>query len=311
MASLAAIVIRALTLLLIIKVAGPQAVGHSFAHLHPMWIWVVAAAELLTYPAYLLAYHSVAQLGQYGPLSKLTMAWIVVAGFGPVALSGGFGVDKSALLAIEGDEASAQVRVGAMASMEWAVLAPVAWLVAVLLVVTGTSVSGSLLWPWIIGTPAAMAFALWAIEPGRMDRLSRVGGRRIAPLAHALEGIKAVRVMAEQPRRYAWAWGGTAMYWAAEICALYGALRTAGLNLGVEMSVLAYVTGYLASRRSLPLGGAGLTEALLVYSLYELHEPLGPAVIAVLTYRAFNFLVVVIPALLAYRQLIQPATSEH
>jgi uncharacterized membrane protein YbhN (UPF0104 family) len=80
-------------------------------------------------------------------------------------------------------------------------------------------------------------------------------------------------------------------------------IRAAGLSLGVETSILAYATGYLSSRRSLPLGGAGLAEALLIYSLYDLHEPVGPSIVAVLVYRAFNFMLVLIPALLAYHGL--------
>jgi uncharacterized membrane protein YbhN (UPF0104 family) len=227
------------------------------------------------------------------------MARIVLAGFGPVALSGGFRVDKAVLRAIEGDEA----RAGAMATMEWAVLAPVTWFVSLVLLVTRAAVSGSVLWPWIIGTPAAIGCAIWATAPSRVERIAAPFGKRIAFLADLLDGIEAVKVMAREPRRYAGAWGGTALYWIAEITALYGALRTAGLDLGIEMSALAYATGYLASRRSLPLGGAGLTELLLVYALYELHQPLGPAVVAVLIYRVFNFLLVVIPALIAHFQL--------
>lgn len=190
-----------------------------------------------------------------------------------------------------------------MATIEWAVLAPATCVVAIVLLATQSNVSGSLVWPWAIGLPALVGCALWATAPGRIEKLSQPWGRRIDLLARVLAGLGSVRTMARQPRRYAGAWGGTALYWTAEIFALYAALRAAGLNLGIGRSILAYATGYLASRRSLPLGGAGLTEALLVYSLYELHQPLGPAIDAVMIYRVFNFLVVVIPALIAYHGL--------
>jgi uncharacterized membrane protein YbhN (UPF0104 family) len=307
--SLIAIAIRALTLLVIVDLAGARAIGRPIEHLHPLWIGVAATAELLTYPAYMLVYRSVARLGRPTRLSMSTVARIVVAGFGPLALSGGFGIDRDALHALEQDETGAQMRVGAMATIEWAVLAPATCVVAIALLAAGSNVAGSLLWPWAVGLPALVGCALWATAPQRIDKLSQPRGRRIDLLAHVLHGIDSVRTMARQPRRYAGAWGGTALYWTAEICALYGALRAAGLDLGVGRSILAYSTGYLASRRSLPLGGAGLAEALMVYSLYELHEPLGPAIDAVMIYRAFNFLVVVIPALIAYRGL-QPALAE-
>jgi len=301
--SVVAIAIRAVALLVIFELVGAPAVGRPLGHLQAGWIGVVATAQLLTYPAYVLAYRSVARLGRSTRLSMSTVVRIVVAGFGPLAVSGGFGVDKDALRALEEDTTGAQVRVGAMATIEWAVLAPATCVVAIVLLAAGSSVTGSLLWPWAVGLPALVAGALWATAPERIEKLSHPFGRRIDLLAHVLDGIDSVRTMARAPRRYAGAWGGTALYWTAEICALYGALRTVGLDLGIGRTILSYATGYLASRRSLPLGGAGLTEALLVYSLYELRQPLGPSVDAVMIYRAFNFLVVVIPALIAYRGL--------
>jgi uncharacterized membrane protein YbhN (UPF0104 family) len=301
--SLVAIAIRALALLVIIRLAGARAVGRPFAHLDVAWIGVVAAAQLLTYPAYVLAYRSVARLGRPTRPSLSTVTRIVVAGFGPLAVTGGFGVDKHALHALDEDQASAERRVGAMATIEWAVLAPATCAVAIALLATGTDLAESLLWPWAVGLPCLVASALWVTRPGRIEKLSQPFGRRIALLARVLDGVDSVRTMACQPRRYVGAWVGTTLYWAAEICALYGALRAVDLSLGVGTSILAYATGYLASRRSLPLGGAGLTEALLVYSLYELHQPLGSAIDAVMIYRVFNFLVVIIPALIAYRGL--------
>jgi uncharacterized membrane protein YbhN (UPF0104 family) len=53
-------------------------------------------------------------------------------------------------------------------------------------------------------------------------------------------------------------------------CAHRIALRTFGLDPGALVVVIAYVTGYAATRRSLSLGGAGVTELLMTYSLYWL-----------------------------------------
>lgn len=308
MVSLVAVTIRALTLLVMIELAGARAVGRPFEHLDGPWIGVVAAAELLTYPAYVLAYRSVAHLVGPTSLRISNLVHIVVAGFGAVAVSGGFGVDKHALHALDADETAAQVRVGAMVTLEWAVLAPATWVVAIVLLATGSDVAGSLLWPWAVGVPCLIACALWATAAERIEKLSQLRGRRLALVARVLNGIDAVTTMARDPRRYAGAWVGIALYWTAEMCALYGALQAIGLDLGVERSILAYATGYLASRRSLPLGGAGLAEILLVYSLHELRQPLGPSVDAIMLYRAFNFLLTLIPALIAYRRL-QPVLA--
>ncbi len=80
-------------------------------------------------------------------------------------------------------------------------------------------------------------------------------------------------------------------------------MRTFGLTPDFGTVVIAYATGYAATRRSLPLGGAGVTEGLMTYALYWCHEPLAPALAAVLVYRVFNFLLVAAPAVIAHRQL--------
>jgi uncharacterized membrane protein YbhN (UPF0104 family) len=67
--------------------------------------------------------------------------------------------------------------------------------------------------------------------------------------------------------------------------------------------IIAYGTGYAATRRSLPLGGAGVTEFLMTYALYWVREPLAPALAAVVAYRLFNFVLAATPGLIAHRQL--------
>ena len=112
-----------------------------------------------------------------------------------------------------------------------------------------------------------------------------------------------LRTLIRSPRRYAGAWLGTALYWAADISAFYGGLRTFGLDPGAGKVILAYATGYAATRRSLPLGGAGLTEVLMTYSLYWVRLPLAPALGAVVAYRLFNLLLAAMPGVIAHRQL--------
>jgi uncharacterized membrane protein YbhN (UPF0104 family) len=86
------------------------------------------------------------------------------------------------------------------------------------------------------------------------------------------------------------------------------------VQLGPGRLIVAYATGYIATRRSLPLGGAGVTEALMTYALHWVHVPLAPALAAVVIYRGFNFLVVAAPSVIAYRHLLklirQPETYD-
>ena len=295
--------IAAVAVLAIARVTGADAIGRVFEHIDARWIGLVAGAELMTYPAYMLAYRSIARVDGHAPIALPLVARIVVAGFGPFALSGGFGIDKQALQALDEDEASARRRVAALGTMEWVLLAPLATVVAIILLVDGANVMPSLLWPWALAVPAGFAFAVWVTARRRTDWLGRLWGGRLATLAQWLEGVGVMRILISRPREFSGAWIGTGLYWAADIFAFYGALRTFGLDPGALEVVIAYATGYAATRRSLPLGGAGVTEFLMTYALYWLRMPLAPALAAVLCYRVFNFLLVAVPAVIAHRQL--------
>lgn len=295
--------IAAIAVLVIARITGADAVGRAFDHVEPQWIALIAAAELITYPAYVLAYRSLAQVHGRPPLELPLVARVVVAGFGPFSIGGGFGIDRKVLQALHQDERSARVLVIGLGTLEWAVLAPITCIVAIILLATGANILPSLLWPWAIAVPVGFAFGIWASTPSRIERLSTIRGKRREWIAHLLEGVNVLHKLARAPRTYAWAWIGTAVYWAADITAFYGGLRTFGLDPGVGRVIMAYATGYAATRRSLPLGGAGITEFLMTYSLYWVRLPLAPSLAAVVAYRVFNFLLAATPALIAHRQL--------
>jgi uncharacterized membrane protein YbhN (UPF0104 family) len=300
--SLLALLIAALAVVVIARVTEADAVGRAFKHFDPAWIGLIAGAELLAYPAYMWAYRSIASVHGHAPLALPLVARLVVAGFGPFSIGGGFGLDRKALQALHQDEDSARVRVLALGVLEWAVLAPTTCVVAITFLATGANILPSLLWPWAVLVPAGFALALWASVSSRFQRWLP-GGRLRTWVGHAIASIGVLRTLARSPRTYAGAWLGTALYWAADICAFYGGLRTFGLNPGPGKVILAYATGYAATRRSLPLGGAGLTEVLMTYSLYWVRLPLAPALGAVVAYRLFNLLLAAMPGVIAQRQL--------
>jgi uncharacterized membrane protein YbhN (UPF0104 family) len=300
--SLLALLIAALAVVVIARVTEADAVGQAFKHFDPAWIGLIAGAELLAYPAYMWAYRSIASVHGHAPLALPLVARIVVAGFGPFSIGGGFGLDRQALQALHEDEDSARVHVLALGVLEWAVLAPTTCVVAIVFLATGADILPSLLWPWAVLVPVGFALALWASVSPRIQQWLR-GGRVRGWAGDAVAGIGVLRTLTRSPGTFAGAWLGTALYWAADISAFYGGLRTFGLNPGAGKVILAYATGYAATRRSLPLGGAGLTEVLMTYSLYWVRLPLAPALGAVVAYRLFNFLLAAMPGLIAHRQL--------
>jgi uncharacterized membrane protein YbhN (UPF0104 family) len=298
-----ATIIAGVVVWLIAKATGTVAIGRAFDAVHAPWIIVVAAAELLTYPAYTIAYRSLAQVHGEEPMTHAIAARIVVAGFGPFALLGGFGIDKQALSVVHEDERGARVKVMALGALEWAVLAPVGCACAIVLLLQDSPIMGSLLWPWAVAVPLGFAAAAWASSPDRARRLSTFRGRTIAPLAETLDGVASLRTLVVHPVQYRRAWLGTMFYWAFDILSFYAAARMFGIRLDFGVTVIAYASGYAVTRRSLPLGGAGLTELLMTYSLYWVGASLAPALAAVLVYRLFNFVLVGAPAVIAQRQL--------
>jgi uncharacterized membrane protein YbhN (UPF0104 family) len=301
--SAVATALAAVAVLALAKATGVDKVGRAFDDINPEWIGLIAGAELLAYPAYMVAYRSVARVHGHAPLALPLVARVVIAGFGPFTVGGGFGVDRQALHALHEDEYSARVRVLALGTLEWTVLAPIACITAIVLLATNANIMPSLVWPWAIGVPVGLGLCFWASAPARVARLSTMPGRGWVWLTRALEGVGALRTMARSPRRYSGAWLGTALYWAADIGAFYGGLRTFGLDPSFGKVIIAYATGYAATRRSLPLGGAGVTEVLMTYALYWVRQPLAPALAAVVAYRIFNFLLAATPGLIADYQL--------
>jgi len=71
----------------------------------------------------------------------------------------------------------------------------------------------------------------------------------------------------------------------------------------VAALVLGYATGYALTRRTLPLAGAGVVEALLPFALGWVGIALAPAVLAVFAYRVANLWLPLLPAALGLRKL--------
>ena len=304
--TLAAIALAAGAVIAIAAAYGFSGFGQVWLHPHPAWILLAVGAELLTVPAYAFAYRGAAAVDGGPRLGLPLVARLVVAGFGPFAMAGGFALDKDALHAIEDDESAATVRVLGLGALEWAILAPVAWGSAVVLLVAGDHRPlSSLLWPWAIAVPVGFALGLWLAAPDRLDRLDRRRGGWRRRLRTTLEGVGVLHILARGIGSCWAAWVGTACYWALDIASFYGATRFIGLHLNVGELVLGYATGYALTRRSMPLGGAGVTEVLMTFAMHWVGQPVLPALAAVVTYRVFNFALPTLPALVV-RPRIRP-----
>jgi uncharacterized membrane protein YbhN (UPF0104 family) len=303
--TLIALALAVAVVLVIAAAWGFDAFLRAWSHPHYGWLAVVGCAELLAVGAYVVAYRGIALVHGGPRLTRGLALRVVTAGFGPFAVGGGFALDKRALYAIENDERASTVRVLGLGALEWAVLAPLAWACAVGLLLSGDpGPMKSVLWPWAIAVPVGFALGLWATKPGRFERLERKTGHW-QTLHIALEGVGVLHALADDVPRYWRAWVGIALYWVFDIASFYGAVRFIGLHTNVAETVVAYATGYALTRRSMPLGGAGATEALLTFSLHWVGQPIPASLAAVVVYRVFNFVVLTVPALIA-RSHVEP-----
>jgi len=285
---------------------GWGAVLRAATHLHPAWIAVCVAGQALALAGYTAAFRSVTAAGGCRPLPARDAADVVAAGFGAFAVAGGFAIDRRALHGAGHDARESMVRVLGLGALEYAVLGPAACIAAITLLLDGSPAQRAMLWSWAIGVPAGFAIGLWASAPNRRLRVPDRGRvRRV--LCRALDGVGMLHELARHPVRHAGAWWGMSLYWAADIATFYGALRLFGVHLGIAETIVAYATGYAATRRTLPLAGVGATEVLLALALTWVGVGLAHAIPVVAAYRLANVALLVVPAVHAHGRLSSAA----
>jgi uncharacterized membrane protein YbhN (UPF0104 family) len=277
--------------------AGFVHVYERFIHVQWWWVLVALAAEAVSYGGYILAYREVVRAEDGAQLDLTSTAAVVATGFGVFVASGGFALDEAVLRSAGVAPRDARARVLGLGALEYVVLAPAAMLSAIYVVVFHRpDIDPALTFPWIIGVPLGFAAAAVLMLYRKRLRGRRQGWR--GHVSNALEALNLVRCMARKPRPFAVATIGMAVYWAGDIACLWAALHIFFQNPPpLAILVLGYATGYALTRRTLPLGGAGVVDTLLPLSLVWLGIAFAPAVTAVVVYRFLNLWLPMIPAL--------------
>ena len=300
---LAAIAIATGAAVLVAGHAGYDEVGDRFDALEPTWVAWVLAGQLAAFAGYALAYRRVVTVLGGPRIGARLLVQLVATGFGAFALGGGFALDYRALRSLERDERAATVRVLALGALEYVVIAPAACIAAIVMLMEGSRALDSVLWPWALAVPAGFAVGFWlAARHERITEGRRGKGWRM--LADALAGINLIRQMAAEPIRFAPALLGIALYWAGEVVSLWASVRAFGVPLSFGALVVGLATGYALTRRSMPLGGAGITEVLLTLALVWVGLNLATALATTVLYRFFSFIVPMLPGLWAHREVV-------
>jgi uncharacterized membrane protein YbhN (UPF0104 family) len=282
--------------------AGFGDVLHRLVHPSPFWIALALAGQMVAYFGYMLAYREVARVERGPELGLMKLAAVVFTGFGVFVAHGGFSADVVALRGTGISRREARVRVMGLGALEYVLLAPAACASAIIILAHGSGTPNlGLTLPWAVCVPLGFVAAFWALRYHR--RLSRAQGWRGA-VGHALEGVAVVRNLFYAPFKHGSAFIGMGLYWIGEIFSLSAALHAFGSpRPAIAALIIGYATGYALTRRTLPLAGAGVVEALLPFSLVWVGAGLAPAVLAVFVYRIFNLWLPLIPAVVGMRVL--------
>ena len=267
-----------------------------------IWLAVALGGVIPAYAGYIAAHRAVARVEGGPELSWQDTAAVVAAGFGAFAVRGGFAVDVDALRRAGATQREARVRTLGLGALEYAILAPAACGAAMFLLVRAAHVSFGVTLPWAVAVPLGSAVALWLTR--YRARVRRRGGI-LGAVGHALEALAVLRDLAARLRSFgAAAFAGMATYWLGDIFVLWATLHAfLGRPPPVASLVIGYATGYVLTRRTLPLAGAGAVEALVPFALVWTGFPLAASLLAVVAYRIFNLWLPLIPALVGLRAM--------
>jgi len=288
------------TLFALSEVAGFDNVWDRMQRVNYIWFLVAFGAEIVAYLGYVIGYREISRVDEGPQMDHGRAAAAVAAGFGPFVTGGGFALDLHAFKLTGISDREARVRVLGLGALEYATLAPAACIASILLLTAGghTPTMGLTL-PWAVAVPLGFVAALWAM--GHRHRFQDGGWMRDG-IAQALESIYVLKCLFV--RRHLAGPAGATVYWFGEIVCLWACLHAFAHGApSVELLLVGYATGYALTRRTLPLGGAGAVEALLPFALSWTGVPLAAAVLAVFTYRIFNFWLPVVPAVVGLRSL--------
>ena len=269
---------------------------------HADWVFAlfVPVAVAVSYLGYTLAYREVAN-SEKCDLGLRETLQIVTTGFGPVSPRGGYAIDVRELARRGLDRGTAEQRVRVLGLLEYAVLAPATLLAAVYMLTRGMKAQSGLLPSWIIGVPLGAIIAV-----GLLVKYRRAGRPEAWwwPLRKNLDAIDGLGCLLKSWRQAPIAVAGMTLYWAAEIAALGLCIDVFGHRRGaIAVIIVGYATGYALTRRTLPLAGAGVVEALMPFALNWVGFPLASSILAVIAYRVFNLWLPMIPAVISLRHL--------
>jgi uncharacterized membrane protein YbhN (UPF0104 family) len=292
-------------------VAGFEAVRRTLER--PDWPWLAAScgAVLLAFAGYYFAYRGVGRVeGGAEDLDARSRLAVVTAGFGGFLAHGGAGLDELVMRAAGASEREAKVRVALLGFFEHGILAIPCSAAAIGLLVAGhDKPPHDFTLPWAIIPGIGFAAGIWAAERYR-GRFREEDGWR-GRLGIALDATHLVGALLRHPVRCAPALGGMLLFWLCDMFGLWAAMAAFGFRMNAGSEIVAFGTAMIVTRRTGPLGGAGILMVALPPTLWISSAPWAPAVLGTFAYRFFTLWVPLPFSFLALPRLRRLTQSSH
>jgi len=274
-----------------------------------VWFPLCLLGELVSYLGYVVAYRSVAAADAGPRLQYREVAQVVVLGLGAYVVgsgAGGLTVDYWAMRRAGAPKHEAARRTLALNTLQGAGLTTLAALAgAIVLALGAEGWALALALVWLVVVPAATAAAAVVSSEPIAARILDVpeGGNRLArkvrkAFADLIGGVVVVRHVVLHPTRYLGGVLGYPLFWIGDFFILWVALVAFGVHLDPARLVLAEATAWVVSFVPLPGGGSGVAEASMAGMLHVMGVPLAAGLPAAVAYRAVNFWLPLIPALI-------------
>jgi uncharacterized membrane protein YbhN (UPF0104 family) len=259
-------------------VAGFSEVHRALTRFSWPWIVAVVAGLAVSCVGYFFAYRGLYRVEGGPHLPFRVMAAVVAGGFGGFFAHGGSALDDYALRGAGAERREARVRVSALAGMEHGVLALIGTVAGISILVRGLpKPPWDFSYSWAMIPVPGFALAFWLAERHRDRVRDRSGWRgRVGVFLDSIHLNKELHGPAVL---------GMALFWLADAAAMEAALAAFGFRMDLAAMFIGFGTGMVFTRRTGPLGGAGILMVVLPVTIWYSGAPLATAVAGVFAYR--------------------------
>lgn len=263
--------------------AGPSKVKDALGAFNLAWLVAMVIALTVSFVGYYAAYQDLYRDKHGAGLGTKQMIAVAGSGFGVFAF-GGLALDRYALRSEGVSEREAAVRVASLGGLEHGILGIGAWGAAVGILILGHDEPPlSFTLPWAIAPVPGFVLAFYLARRYEPRFGNAEGWRR--KLGVFVDSILLIRGLFEKPHRHLPALLGMTLFWAADFFAAWAGLAMFGFHMNVAAFIVGMATGTVFSRRTGPIGGAGILCVALVLTVTYSGAPFAVAVAGILAYR--------------------------